>query len=236
MGLLGGHRGNVPPFWTTGGMSSCSTTRMFRRRLGLGLGLRPGLRLGPRLGDLAARCLLRTSCLHSTLPDRPSGPGGDHKVRPEADFPKELYQTASRRPRFFWRCANLCGHSDTRLQSIALYRLIGRPDSRRLGRFSRLDTWIKAPSLVSEIQSHRLRSEITNRSLVREWIIVGTFLDHEAAQRRLDTRHVPRTSRVITRAPTGPAATEAIANIHLVAVDIRRRDGRRERKRRSSWL
>jgi recombination protein RecA len=38
-----------------------------------------------------------------------------------------------------------------------------------------------------------------------------------------------------TRA-TGPAATEAIANIHLVAVDIRRRDGRRERKRTSSWL
>jgi hypothetical protein len=34
-----------------------------------------------------------------------------------------------------------------------------------------------------------------------------------------------------TRASTGPAVTEAIANIHLVAVDIRRRDGRRERKK-----
>src|SRR5678815_4200890 len=98
MGLLGGHRGNVPPFWTTGGMSSCATTGMFRRRFRMGLRL--GLRLGPRLGDLA-RCLLRTSCLHSTLPDRPSGPGGDHKVRPEADFPKELYQTASAQPKVF---------------------------------------------------------------------------------------------------------------------------------------
>jgi len=59
-------------------MSPGSATGIFRRRLGLGL--RPGLRLGPGLRNRAARCLLRTSCLHSTLPGRPSGPGGDHKV------------------------------------------------------------------------------------------------------------------------------------------------------------
>jgi hypothetical protein len=64
---------------------------------------------------------------------------------------------------------------------------------------------------------------------------LGTFLGLDGDPSAVDTSHVPRPShrrrKNGTRASTGPAVTEAIANIHLVAVDIRRRDGRRERKK-----
>ena len=115
---------------------------------------------------------------------------------------------------------------------------------KALGRFCRPPSHAKRGAARAE--SNRVSRDPKRRIDSSSGLAaIGTFLETRV---RTDGASIQATCHGTPAAPAlvaarvaragrlGPAATAAIAKIHLVAVDIRRRDGRRERKRRSSWL